>query len=145
MENTKISPEYYNNNECLLAIKGATKGKYGVEAFIVGNIIKYLWRYEAKNGIEDVQKAKKYIEMLIDELSDLNNNSMFKEAAYFYDLPKENIESSLKFFSTLSKKIFISNYQAKDKNYYFYIPDMAHLKIVYMKEEDIERIKFNAL
>ena len=38
-------------------------------SYIQGNIIKYVVRYEQKNGIEDLQKAKHYIDMLI-ELED---------------------------------------------------------------------------
>lgn len=36
--------------------------------FIVGNVIKYVLRYDAKNGLEDVKKAKRYIEFLINVL-----------------------------------------------------------------------------
>ena len=35
-------------------------------SYIQGNIIKYVVRYEQKNGIEDLQKAKHYIDMLIE-------------------------------------------------------------------------------
>lgn len=34
----------------------------------VGNVIKYVSRYKEKGGIEDVQKAKHYCEMLINLL-----------------------------------------------------------------------------
>lgn len=63
-------PEHYNQGgiECIDAIKAATVGKTGIEAFCVGNAIKYLWRFEEKNGLEDVKKAKCYIERLIAEL-----------------------------------------------------------------------------
>ena len=37
------------------------------ESFCHGNIIKYVLRANKKNGIEDLKKAKKYIEMLIEE------------------------------------------------------------------------------
>ena len=37
------------------------------ESFCHGNIIKYALRANKKNGIEDLKKAKKYIEMLIEE------------------------------------------------------------------------------
>ena len=37
--------------------------------FLSGNIIKYVCRWKAKGGIEDLKKAKHYIELLI-ELSD---------------------------------------------------------------------------
>lgn len=63
-------PQHYNQGgiECIDAIKSATVGKTGIEAFCVGNAIKYLWRYEEKNGLQDVEKAKCYIERLIKEL-----------------------------------------------------------------------------
>jgi len=34
--------------------------------YIVGNIIKYVCRYKSKNGIEDLRKARHYIDMLIE-------------------------------------------------------------------------------
>lgn len=34
--------------------------------FIEGNIIKYVMRHREKNGIEDLKKAKHYIELLIE-------------------------------------------------------------------------------
>ncbi len=37
------------------------------KGFLVGNIIKYVSRYDMKNGVEDLEKAKKYIDMLENE------------------------------------------------------------------------------
>ena len=34
------------------------------------NIIKYVSRYASKNGLQDLEKARHYLEMLIDELSE---------------------------------------------------------------------------
>jgi hypothetical protein len=34
--------------------------------FIEGNVIKYVWRWREKGGIADLEKAKHYIEMLIE-------------------------------------------------------------------------------
>ena len=34
--------------------------------FSAGNIIKYVCRYKTKNGIEDLKKARHYIDLLID-------------------------------------------------------------------------------
>lgn len=56
--------------ECIDAIKAATVGKTGIEAVCVANVVKYLWRYEEKNGLEDVKKARWYLERLINELSE---------------------------------------------------------------------------
>lgn len=63
-------PTHYSKGkiECIDCIKSATVGKSGIEAFCVGNAIKYLFRYEEKNGLEDVKKAKWYIERLIKEV-----------------------------------------------------------------------------
>lgn len=33
--------------------------------FLQGNVVKYVTRYKAKNGLQDLEKAKHYIEMLI--------------------------------------------------------------------------------
>ncbi len=36
--------------------------------FLEGSVLKYLWRYKEKNGIHDLQKAKVYIDKIIEEL-----------------------------------------------------------------------------
>lgn len=63
-------PSHYNNGsvECIDAMEAATVNKSGAEAVCTSNIIKYLWRYEAKNGLEDVKKAQWYLNRLIAEL-----------------------------------------------------------------------------
>lgn len=65
-------PSHYTQGgiECIDAIKSATVGKTGIEAVCVANVVKYLWRYEEKNGMEDVKKARWYLERLISELSE---------------------------------------------------------------------------
>jgi len=43
--------------------------------YVEGNIIKYICRYKEKNGIEDLRKAKHYIDILIKEsLGEKNDN-----------------------------------------------------------------------
>ncbi len=63
-------PKHYTRGgiECIDAIKAATVGKSGIEAVCVANVVKYLWRYEEKNGVEDVKKARWYLERLIEEM-----------------------------------------------------------------------------
>lgn len=65
-------PSHYNNGsvECIDAIKSATNGLTGIEAFCTGNAIKYLYRWKNKNGIEDLNKAIWYIERLIKEVKE---------------------------------------------------------------------------
>lgn len=33
--------------------------------FLEGNIVKYVWRYKEKNGVEDLKKARVYLDKLI--------------------------------------------------------------------------------
>ena len=42
----------------------------GFQYYLQGNIMKYLWRYRYKNGVEDLEKAQWYLSELIDELKD---------------------------------------------------------------------------
>ena len=59
-------PPHYNKSgiECITAISAATGD--GFEYYLQGNIIKYVWRYPYKNGIEDLKKARWYLDKLID-------------------------------------------------------------------------------
>lgn len=63
-------PSHYTQGgiECIDAITAATVDKTGIEAVCVANVVKYLWRYEEKNGLEDVKKARWYLERLINEM-----------------------------------------------------------------------------
>lgn len=60
-------PSHYTQGgvECIEAIKSATSNLMGIEAVCTANAIKYLWRWKEKNGIEDLNKAKWYIDYLI--------------------------------------------------------------------------------
>mgnify|MGYP002516657379 CR=1 FL=1 len=65
-------PKHYNQGgiECIECIKAAVTNKVGIEAVCVANVIKYLFRYEEKNGVEDVHKAKWYIDRLLKEMEE---------------------------------------------------------------------------
>ena len=62
-----INPDHYKQGkiECIDALEAATVNKTGIEAVCTANVIKYLWRYETKGGLEDIKKAKWYLERLI--------------------------------------------------------------------------------
>lgn len=65
-----INPQHYKNGaiEAIDAIEAATIQKSGLEAVCVSHIIRYLWRYESKGGLTDVQKARWYCEKLIETM-----------------------------------------------------------------------------
>jgi hypothetical protein len=46
----------------------------GYKAYLAGMVIKYTWRYEQKNGVEDLRKARKCLDMLIGELNTGDDN-----------------------------------------------------------------------
>ncbi len=60
------SPTHYNQAgiECIDAIAAALGD--GFEYYLQGNVMKYLWRYRYKNGIEDLKKAEWYHNKLIE-------------------------------------------------------------------------------
>lgn len=71
MEEDKVNhPGHYTFGgiECIDAIKAAVTGLMGIEAVCTGQIIKYIWRWKRKNGLEDLQKCRWYLERLIEEV-----------------------------------------------------------------------------
>jgi len=64
-------PPHYNkaNIECIDAIRAATNEGY--EYYLQGNILKYVWRYRYKGGVEDLEKAKFYLDRLIKEVESI--------------------------------------------------------------------------
>ena len=63
-------PTHYTQGkiECIEAIAEATKQLHGIEAVATANVIKYVWRWKSKNGIEDLQKAQWYLNHLIKQI-----------------------------------------------------------------------------
>lgn len=61
-------PSHYNQGgmEVWDAIKAFTSNLSGAEAFYAGNAIKYILRWDKKNDIEDLEKAKVYIDKIIE-------------------------------------------------------------------------------
>ena len=63
------SPPHYNQTgiECIQAISAATDN--GFKYYLQGNVMKYLWRFDYKDKpLEDLQKAKWYLDRLIEEV-----------------------------------------------------------------------------
>lgn len=63
-------PAHYTQGgvECIDALAAAVINLQGLEAVCTANAIKYLWRWKEKNGVEDLRKAKWYIDKLIDKM-----------------------------------------------------------------------------
>lgn len=52
--------------ECIDIIK-AQLGQRQYIGYLYGNVLKYMWRWQDKNGVEDLRKAAHYLEWLIKE------------------------------------------------------------------------------
>lgn len=71
-KNDNVShPKHYqssNGVECIDAIEAATEDLTGLEAVCTANVLKYIWRWKRKNGLEDLKKARWYLDKLIKKL-----------------------------------------------------------------------------
>lgn len=65
MSDTVDHPKHYNAHpsgvECITVVEHMT--------FNIGNAIKYLWRADHKNGLEDLRKAEWYVQREIQRLT----------------------------------------------------------------------------
>ena len=62
-------PKHYCKGglECIQVIKAQLTPEQN-KGYLYGNVLKYMWRWPEKNGIEDLRKAKHYLEWLIESL-----------------------------------------------------------------------------
>jgi len=54
-------------------------------SFFEGNIVKYVTRWKHKNGVEDLYKAKEYLNKLI-ELEEIEQNKKIGSDSVYFDL-----------------------------------------------------------
>ena len=64
---TKLRPDYYKgkNGKDLFDMFEEEFPREWTTGFYVLNLVKYVRRYKGKNGVEDLEKAKTYIDRLI--------------------------------------------------------------------------------
>lgn len=61
-------PKYYKSDtglETITVIRAFTEELTGMEAVDTANVLKYMCRWKKKNGIEDLKKARWYLNNLI--------------------------------------------------------------------------------
>lgn len=66
MEDNINHPKHYETDkvECIEAME-ITQGRAAVMSFCLCNAFKYLWRHDRKNGLEDIKKARWYLDKYI--------------------------------------------------------------------------------
>lgn len=59
-------PNHYQGKvEAIDCIEAAVGGLHGEEGYLTGNVIRYMYRWHKKNGVEDLKKARWYLNRLI--------------------------------------------------------------------------------
>ncbi|MFA1821190.1 DUF3310 domain-containing protein [Virgibacillus oceani] len=65
-DNVNHPPHYQGKFEVIEIIEQLTKGMEGQKAYCLGNVVKYLFRHEKKNGVEDLEKGLWYLKRAIE-------------------------------------------------------------------------------
>lgn len=71
-------PPHYQSEtglEVIDVIEAFTFDLMGIEATDTGNILKYICRWKYKNGLQDLEKAKWYLQHLIDHVNKLKKEN----------------------------------------------------------------------
>lgn len=94
-------PHYISDSgiETIDVIKAFTKDLDPFEAYCTGNVIKYICRWKHKNGIEDLKKARWYIDrILIEHEAQLPPYTAEEMYEIFKDLHPEKFEQEENYF-----------------------------------------------
>ena len=86
-----VNPAHYAD-KVISPIEYIVANKMG---FVEGNIIKYVSRYKEKNGVEDLKKARWYVDSLIDLMEGIDDG-----------VTRENFADYIrKWISTINSKV----------------------------------------
>lgn len=69
------NPSHYKGKfglEAIDVVRNFAGNLTAVQGFYWGNAIKYLLRFQSKNGLEDLKKARKNLDWLIEEMEEEN-------------------------------------------------------------------------
>lgn len=75
-------PPHYQSEtglEVIDVIEAFTFDLKGIEATDTGNILKYICRWNNKNGLQDLEKARWYLQHLIDHVSKIEKENDIHE------------------------------------------------------------------
>ena len=89
-----INPDHYKNETSLECIEAMTIvfGYQKVIDFCLLNAWKYIWRWKNKNGIEDLDKARWYVEKGLSFKPDLKDKLTFERIeAYIINQKDDSI------------------------------------------------------
>lgn len=114
-------PNHYQSEsglEVIDVIKAFTSELSGEEAFCIGNAIKYICRYSKKNGVEDLEKAKWYIDRAISvrsgRLTTIRKklNTVCTNSVYGAENVQKEVKGAVMHFDTVGRYLFASREEA---------------------------------
>lgn len=73
MNDSVNHPNHYQSKsglETIQVIEAFTEDLTGIEAVYTGNVIKYICRWDKKNGLQDLKKAQWYLNHLIEKVEE---------------------------------------------------------------------------
>lgn len=82
MHDNVNNPSHYTAGkvECIDAMEAAVTGLEGMEAVLTAQVLKYIWRWKKKNGLEDLRKAEWYLTRLIRQQQECRDTELEKDA-----------------------------------------------------------------
>ena len=99
-------PDHYQNIagvEAINILNDVVKDLPGKQAAMLWNTLKYLLRFQKKNGVEDLKKAQNYLQWLIDEIDSSNDLQENQIEIFNFESNEEKIKNT--FYNMLSKKL----------------------------------------
>ena len=122
-------PNHYQNIagvEAIDILNDVVKDLPGKQAAMLWNAMKYLLRFQKKNGVEDLKKAQNYLQYLIDDI-DAVQNVYEKHSEILWDTWHSNEYGNMTIFAKSkepngmpSKLVFDTEYAAEEFRNIFY-------------------------
>ena len=122
-------PNHYQNIagvEAIDILNDVVKDLPGKQAAMLWNAMKYLLRFQKKNGVEDLKKAQNYLQYLIDDI-DAVQNVYEKHSEILWDTWHSNEYGNITIFTKSkepngmpSKLVFDTEYAAEEFRNIFY-------------------------
>ena len=101
-------PNHYQNIagvEAIDILNDVVKDLPGTQAAMLWNTLKYLLRFQKKNGVEDLKKAQNYLQWLIDEIDSSNDLQEKKTESFDFESNEEKFKNT--FYNMLSERRLI--------------------------------------
>lgn len=101
-------PNHYQNIagvEAIDILNDVVKDLPGTQAAMLWNTLKYLLRFQKKNGVDDLKKAQNYLQWLIDEINSSNDLQEKQTDSFDFKSNEEKIKNT--FHNMLSERRLI--------------------------------------